>query len=402
MSDKQLEELGITAMGDRLRIHAFCERSKHTVREQKSRQDTIEKMKSLLHHQQPSKRSHGRDALRQKDAKTNKTLLKFEFGWKHWCPRSESYKQKKKTGGGGTRVLEVHRDASVKDCLQLAKELFFPLGVSPEGKLEDMDMSVGDFNGTCITNVVVDGEAVPFTAERYEQATGFTKPRLYVLTKEKISFDSGNEEDLLQPVFRPRDAEHDSNKSHLLGTSKEREEYRVQLNRDLAASLQQDRTKEEEKRKNEGARLSAINKEVMRVKEEGAKLESLRLSRSSRVLPEPQEGDIFAIIKVRHTKIGLVSRRFPVDAAMWNVYDWVGSLQCTPKYFSLSKNPKEPISPSEGVHMANSHVLFMTKEDEPLPFTEDDNEVAFYSDGFCDQRLEKTLPDNRDEDHTSY
>ena len=92
---------------------------------------------------------------------------------------------------------------------------------------------------------------------------------------------------------------------------------------------------------------------------------------------------------------------FPLGVSPEGKLDWVGSLQCTPKYFSLSKNPKEPISPSEGVHMANSHVLFMTEEDEPLPFMEDDNEVTFYSDGFCDQRLAKTLPDNRDEDHTS-
>ena len=101
----------------------------------------------------------------------------------------------------------------MKDCLQLAKELFFPLGVSPEGKLEDMDISVGDFNGTCITNIIVDGEAMHFTAERYKQATGFTKPGLYVLTKEKMSFDSGEEEELLQPVFLPRDAKHHGKKA---------------------------------------------------------------------------------------------------------------------------------------------------------------------------------------------
>lgn len=78
---------------------------------------------------------------------------------------------------------------------------------------------------------------------------------------------------------------------------------------------------------------------------------------------------------------------------MWNVYDWIGSLSCTPKYFSLAKDPKEPISPSEGVQISNSHLLAMTVEDDPLPLMEDDHEVAFYGYHLSGETLENTLAD---------
>lgn len=295
----------------------------------------------MLSHQRASKRSHGRDTVERKEKKITKTAIKFEFGWKHWCQQAKTFKQKKKGSGGGTRVLDVPKLACADDCLEMAKELFFPLGISPEGSLDEMDLTLGDFSGCCVGNVNIDGELLPFTAERYKTATGFTKPRLYLLSKEKLPYDSGDE-DLLRPILRPRDASEAANAgdSQLIGTSKEREEYCDQLARDLAASLQQDRAKEEKRRRNEEERLSTINKEITRAEEEGAQLERLRLSRLERVLPEAQEDGSFVVVRVRHTSLGIVTRRFPVDAAMWNVYDWIGSLSCTPKYFSLAKDPK--------------------------------------------------------------
>lgn len=251
MTDRQLEELGVKAMGDRLRIRAFCERKSQTAAEQKKRQDAVEKLKSMLSHQRASKRSHGRDTVKRKEKKITKTAIKFEFGWKHWCQQAKTFKQKKKGSGGGTRVLDVPKLACADDCLEMAKELFFPLGISPEGSLDEMDLTLGDFSGCCVGNVNVDGELLPFTAERYKTATGFTKPRLYLLSKEKLPYDSGDEEDLLRPILPPCDASEAANagQSQLIGTSKEREEYRDQLAWDLAASLQQDRAKEEKRRR---------------------------------------------------------------------------------------------------------------------------------------------------------
>ena len=242
MTDRQLEELGVKAIGDRLRIPAFCERKSQTATKQKKRQDAVEKLRSMLSHQRASKRSHGRDTLGQKEKKITKIAIKFEFGWKHWCQQASTFKQKKKGSGGGTRVLDVPKVASADECLEMAKELFFPLGVSPEVSLDEMDLSLGDFNGCSVSDVSVDSELLPFTAERYKTATGFTKPRLYLLSKEKLPYDSGDELELeLYLLFLyiyiitrfdaaylpPRDAPGAVNgQLQLIGTSKEREEYR--------------------------------------------------------------------------------------------------------------------------------------------------------------------------------
>jgi len=66
---------------------------------------------------------------------------------------------------------------------------------------------------------------------------------------------------------------------------------------------------------------------------------------------------------------------------MWDVYDWIGSLSCAPKYFSLTKDTKEPISPA---------LLAMTADDEPLPLMEDDHQVGFYGNHFSGEMLEDT------------
>ena len=159
MTDRQLEELGVKAMGDRLRIRAFCERKSQTAAEQKKRQDAVEKLKSMLSHQRASKRSHGRDTLEKKEKKVTKTAIKFEFGWKHWCQEAKTYKQKKKGSGGGTRVLEVPKVACAHDCLEMAKELVFPLGISPEGSLDEMDLTLGGFSG-CVMLVTSTSMAI--------------------------------------------------------------------------------------------------------------------------------------------------------------------------------------------------------------------------------------------------
>ncbi|CAH3181681.1 unnamed protein product [Porites lobata] len=75
MSDKQLEELGVKAMGDRLRIRAFCERKSKTTVEQKKRQDAVDKLKSMLGHQRASKGVTGANRSRKRKRKWPKQLL---------------------------------------------------------------------------------------------------------------------------------------------------------------------------------------------------------------------------------------------------------------------------------------------------------------------------------------
>jgi len=61
-----------------------------------------------------------------------------------------------------------------------------------------------------------------------------------------------------------------------------------------------------------------------------------------RVPCEPRENEECAVLRVRHSLLGKVNRRFKTNSTMDVVYDWVSSLNLTPKYFSLSVLPGKP------------------------------------------------------------
>ena len=246
----------------------------------------------MLSHQRASKRSHGRDTLGQKEKKITKTAIKFEFRWKHWCQQASTFKQKKKGSGGGTRVLDVPKVASADECLEMAKYSFFLWVSVPRDRCMKWICPL-----VILTDVVLVTLASTASCS-LSLPSGICCQQPICCPKEKLPYDSGDEEDLMQPILPPRDAPGAVNgQSQLIGTSKEREEYRNQLERDLAASLQQDRVKEENGSIKKEERLSAINKEITRAEEEGAQLERLRLSHLKRVVPEAKEDKSFIVVR---------------------------------------------------------------------------------------------------------
>lgn len=101
--------------------------------------------------------------------------------------------------------MDVFKFVCVDDCLEMVKEFFFFFGISFEGSLDEMDLIFGDFSGCCVGNVNVDGELLFFIVERYKIVIGFIKFRLYLLFKEKLLYDFGDEEDLLRFILFLRD-----------------------------------------------------------------------------------------------------------------------------------------------------------------------------------------------------
>ena len=113
---------------------------------------------------------------------TTKTQqLRFEFGWKHWSDRR--FKQKKVNHGGQSRVLDVPRFATLEDCLEIVKSLFFPSGESPAGNAKDMSSALGNYAGDVIGDLKESGELCSLSAERYKRVTGLNHLRLYLLSK---------------------------------------------------------------------------------------------------------------------------------------------------------------------------------------------------------------------------
>ena len=112
---------------------------------------------------------------------TERQQLRFEFGWKHWSDRR--FKQKKVNHGGQSRVLDVPRFATLQDCLEIVKSLFFPSGESPAGNAKDMSSALGNYAGNVIGDLKENGELCSLTVERYKRVTGLNHLRLYLLSK---------------------------------------------------------------------------------------------------------------------------------------------------------------------------------------------------------------------------
>ena len=151
MSDKQLSCMGMATIGDRLRLKAFCSLlpSSSTkaagLSPDLERQEKIDKVKSILNENKRGKRASTKESRGGPSKVRQKETLKFEFGWKHWS--NGKYKQKRSYHGGGKRRIDVAREAGNDECLQMAKKLFFPKGVSSEGHEDEMYLSLGNYAG---------------------------------------------------------------------------------------------------------------------------------------------------------------------------------------------------------------------------------------------------------------
>ena len=95
------------------------------------------------------------------------------------------------------------------------------------------------------------------------------------------------------------------------------------------------------------------------------------------MLEEPGIGEPQVVVRVRHIDLGLVKRAFKPYQAMAAVYDWIGSLQLFPVYFSLCTAPGDPFDPSLLAEDAEGKVLFMEPRDNPIPLSADDLEITF-------------------------
>ena len=385
MTDEQLSSLGVSTIGDRLRLKSFCSplastSSKKPGPYNSERQGKIDKVKEIIHQNKRSKSADVKDSTSGRPPKVRqKETLKFEFGWKHWS--NGKFKQKRSDHGGGKRRIDVPRDSGYEDCLQIAKKLFFPRGVSSEGHEDEMYISLGNYAGDPVDNMEDGNDILPFSAERYKSVTGFALPSIYLLSRSKESVDyNDSDDDLVRPAFESTSNDESENvfqSSALIGSSSEREVFFNDLEQQVAESAAADKAKQAAKEMIEQERRSNMENEIAKVKEEAETLEKLRNAREQRVPPEPSDDGV--LISVRHIDLGVVTRAFPLSCTMSAVYDWIGSLSRTPKHFRLSKAPNSTMYPDQSVTEADRELLSMFEESVPLPLAPDENEVAFYA-----------------------
>ena len=208
-------------IGDRLRLKAFCSPLPSSspkavgLSPDLERQEKIDKVKNILNENKCGKRASTKESRGGLSKVRHKETLKFEFGWKHWS--NGKYKQKRSDHGGGKRRVYVARDAGYDDCLQIAKKLSFPKGVSSEGHEDEMHLSLGNYAGDQVVYLEDGPDIEPFSAEQYKDLTGFALPSVYLLSRSKQSVedDNSDNEHLLKPVVHHLGPEKFGSNTHL-------------------------------------------------------------------------------------------------------------------------------------------------------------------------------------------
>lgn len=362
MKEKDLEEMGLVAKGDRAKLVAFCSRE---VRK-KQLKEIIEKGKST---RVQTKVQHKSLSSTSTAPKSPRPTLKVELRWKHYVD-GIGYKVKKAAEGGGVRVQTLSRLASLEECHQTAENLFFPNGENPEGSLEDLITNLADFKGDLLDSLE------PFTLEGYKSKYALHTVRLVLLTRAKKevctieSSDESSDEGISAQALHMKSSIFDvlprpisltspgCNKgpdsvSSLIGTTSERATLRKEINEEYEKSLSADRAKQNEDRKEE---------------EDIARRERLRATRKRSAPPEPASSEPHISISVRHPDLGVVSRSFALNSKASGVYSWVGSLASSPEHFALIQpSPRRILYPDANTACVASSMLYMEELDNSLP-----------------------------------
>ena len=292
---------------------------------------------------------------------------------------SKEYHQVKFPQGGGTRSKDFDRNATYATVLKASKDLFFPNGVNKNKNLslDRLRIFLANYSGDCVR--LIDG--VEFTVERYRENASVSKgnvPRVYLMSspleeesdeeneaEEGVDKDCVSKEKLdgfvedafaefsgdirMEDVFewQPESALQEETYSTTL---QGRRQLIQQQDEEYRLAVEADQRKEKE-------RESAREKEV------------LREERKAKVPDEPQIEEEHVVVCVRHLNLGVVTRAFPPNCQMDDVYNWIGSLQDDPQHFALlatiGTQMKTLMHPDENI--VPQTMLYMEEINNPVP-----------------------------------
>jgi hypothetical protein len=91
---------------------------------------------SLLHKQLSEKESGSEDTPNRRKKVPRKSTRKIQMGWLH------NGTQIKKKKGGGTRKVDVDREACKAELIELGKDMFFPEDTSTMGNIDEFHFDI--------------------------------------------------------------------------------------------------------------------------------------------------------------------------------------------------------------------------------------------------------------------
>lgn len=178
----------IPAYGDRIATRRFCMEKQRRGGDDTKRLSLFKKLKKkmgTMSNKDSDQGFEGENTVQptnvhlKRNKRAWKTTRKIELGWIH------DNRQVRKRSGGGTRVLDMNKNATKTEILSQAKKLFFPNEKSTMGKWEEFSHDIVNFQEAQVDEDVSVGD--------YYETHKLGLLRFYLFTKTLTSGDDQEE-----------------------------------------------------------------------------------------------------------------------------------------------------------------------------------------------------------------
>lgn len=204
-----LIDMGLTRKGDIYTLKAMCQSKKKSTsgdheREARKRQliQEIVKEKESRGKRKFSRpvSADGKSTVGKHSAKTRRISL----GLMQFDKKKRKYVSVRYSKGGGTRLVDVPVTMRKDELIEEGKALFFQNGECPLGAESDMIFELVNFKGEVVNTLEENGEAKPFTIQKYFEHYKLSKVQLYIAFRPLADEDSDDDE-LMESAFSPSD-----------------------------------------------------------------------------------------------------------------------------------------------------------------------------------------------------
>nr|XP_054588707.1 uncharacterized protein LOC129153501 [Nothobranchius furzeri] len=206
MTDEQLKSY-LPSYGDRLALLGYCRR-KENGNPNWRKTKLFERLKSKLRKRRRTADEDGSSTEQEEQSATPvkknalKSKRKIELGWMIYDEEIEAFKQVRAKRGGGTRRVDVSKDAKKNDIIQMAIDLFFPNGRNREGSLADFEVDLRDYQEVAVDDNITVGQLYIDTK--------LPVIRFYLTTRKKMETHSNCQDEESSPFAQ----DHNSSHSH--------------------------------------------------------------------------------------------------------------------------------------------------------------------------------------------
>ena len=177
-SEDGLRELGLLAKVYLLALRAFCLKIEIANERSETNENRLRELKYAIG-------NNGR-VSKVGASKFSSKARTVQLVWKHFNSTGKCYKSVKPRDGGGTRSLKINENATKKELLESAKQLFCIKNKIKFGFVFNLKFELATFSEEIINgSIEIDGIQFPFTLKRYLDKYRMSKPKLFLLSKKK-------------------------------------------------------------------------------------------------------------------------------------------------------------------------------------------------------------------------